>query len=55
MKFWQIPGFSAKISFRHSSVCQPENEGCPFFIQNLDKACYLSYAVTKTIWKIVLQ
>ncbi|MCP4349672.1 MAG: hypothetical protein GY795_29685 [Desulfobacterales bacterium] len=31
MKFWQIPGVSAKISFRHSSVCQPENEGCLYF------------------------
>ncbi len=38
MKFWQFPArFSAKISFRHSSKCQPENEGCqiPKQIPNL--------------------
>ncbi|MCP4108218.1 MAG: hypothetical protein GY749_22185 [Desulfobacteraceae bacterium] len=25
-------GGTAKILFRHSSVCQPENEGCPIIV-----------------------
>ncbi|MCP4348884.1 MAG: hypothetical protein GY795_25675, partial [Desulfobacterales bacterium] len=67
MKFWQELGSVPKFHFGTPSDCQLKNEGCrlllTFFLsvkkrpvagQHLNFASCLSYAVTKTICKIVL-